>query len=768
MTDGLGAGLDILLVNDDGFEAEGINILFDALVAADHNVTFVAPQEEQSGQGTRISIEALGQPTTVEEFAPGQFFVDATPITTVAAALDFILAGAEPDLVISGINEGANVGESIAISSGTVSAATEATRRDLPGIAVSAATSDDPAEQTAIFELSAEVTVDLVEQLVVAREDEAAALLPEGVGLSVNIPAGIDAIAGEVITQLDEASPFDIFVGDLGVGTGGEANGIPSLLASIAPPITPEEITIPESEGQNFLANFITTTPVDGDFTAGDSTREAIENRIEAAPDDAVATPLNILVTNDDGFDAEGITVLSEVLAAAGHNITVVAPLEQQSGTGTSLDVDLFFQPLEIVEQDISETFDFEAFSVAAGVRTTTFAGLDFVLNGEAPDLVVSGINSGENIGPGGAVSSGTVSAAVTALLRDVPAIAVSGGLDLATFETPTETFEIGAEFVVDLIAQLQATQGEDASILPVGTGLSVNIPTRFPEGVEEIQGVAFTNASDTTPFEIAFGLLDPENPDAGAGLNFAPVAPPVDPDPLSEGGQFLNGFITVTPIDGDFTADEEGQAQAAALLNAPASDTGIIIGSSGADTILGGIDTDAVGDTIVVGAGDDTIDLALAAGADIGNNTILGGSGDDLIAVTSNDIVSGGSGDDIFLAGDSLGGSRIAGGAGNDTFSLGVNDTFLGGAGDDTFLFGEGGDNLIFGGSGADIFTLSPGEVPAIANVITDFDLAEDMFAGVGFEAVSFDGNDVLIDGNVVVTLIDVEATTLTEANFA
>ena len=563
----LEAGLDILLVNDDGFEAEGIDVLLDALVEAGHNVTLVAPQEEQSGQGTRISVEAIGQPTTVEEFAPGQFFVDATPITTVSAALDFILAEAEPDLVISGINEGANVGESIAISSGTVSAATEATRRNLPGIAVSAATSDDPAEQTAIFELSAEVTVDLVEQLVTARGEDAP-LLPEGVGLSVNIPAGIEAISGEAITQLDEASPFDIFVGDLGAATGGEANGVPSLLASVAPPITPEEITVPESEGQNFLANFITTTPVDGDFTASNLTRETLEDRVEAAPIDAVATPLNILVTNDDGFDAEGIAVLSEVLAAAGHNITVVAPLEQQSGTGTALDVDLFFQPLEIAEQDISE--EFEAFSVAAGVRTTTFAGLDFVLDGEAPDLVISGINEGENIGPGGAVSSGTVSAAVTALLRDVPAIAVSGGLDLTTFSTPTETYEIGAEFIVDLIAQLQTTQGDDASILPEGTGLSVNIPTRFPEGVEEIQGVAFTNASDTTPFEIAFGLLDPENPDAGAGLNFAPVAPPADPDPLSEGDQFLNGFITVTPIDGDFTADAIGQEEAAALLDAP------------------------------------------------------------------------------------------------------------------------------------------------------------------------------------------------------
>ncbi|MGF1513706.1 MAG: esterase-like activity of phytase family protein, partial [Elainellaceae cyanobacterium] len=54
--------LDILLVNDDGFESEGIEVMFDALVEAGHNVTLVAPQEQQSGQGTRISIDALFQP----------------------------------------------------------------------------------------------------------------------------------------------------------------------------------------------------------------------------------------------------------------------------------------------------------------------------------------------------------------------------------------------------------------------------------------------------------------------------------------------------------------------------------------------------------------------------------------------------------------------------------------------------------------------------------------------------------------------------------
>ncbi|MEO1376118.1 MAG: phytase, partial [Cyanobacteria bacterium J06635_10] len=201
-----------------------------------------------------------------------------------------------------------------------------------------------------------------------------------------------------------------------------------------------------------------------------------------------------------------------------------------------------------------------------AGVRTTTWAGLDFILD-EQPDLVISGINAGENIGPGGAVSSGTVSAAVTALLRGIPAIAISGGIDLTTFETPDTTYTAGAEYLVNLIAQLQATQGEDEFILPDGKGLSINIPSRFPDGVTEIQGVKFTNSSDTEPFNIDFGVVDE---DGNVGLRFAPAEVPTEVNPTSEGDQFLSGFITVTPIDGNWTAPESAREAAEEILTAP------------------------------------------------------------------------------------------------------------------------------------------------------------------------------------------------------
>lgn len=556
--------LDILLVNDDGFEADGIEVMYDALVAAGHTVTLVAPKEQQSGRGTLLDVDKIFQPTEVTEFAPNQWFVDGSPVTTTLAGLGFILGGEEPDLVISGINEGENIGP-IAISSGTVSAATTATREGIAAIAVSAGTLRDEAfnvDEAALegaYEYGADFVVDLIEQLSNNRQPSAE-LLPEGVGLNINIPAVVDNIEGMKLTELDETGTFNLFVGEL-------APGAPGLLFDSAEPLEPEDITVPDSEGQNFLADFVTVTPIDGDWTSGANVRKAISDRFESAPEDAVATPLNILVTNDDGFDAPGIETLYNALTAAGHTVTLVGPEEQQSGSGTVLDVDQIFQPLEITNVEGDKWF------VDAGVRTTTWAGLDFVLGGEAPDLVISGINEGENIGPGGAVSSGTVSAAVTALLRDVPAIAVSAGIDLADPErTATETaYDIGSEFIVELIAKLQATQGEDAKILPDGEGLSVNIPVRFPEGVESIQGVAFTDASDISPFVIDFGPL-PEDFGGGAGLRFAPFDLPEGEEvsPVSEGGQFLSGFITVTPIDGDWTASELEQTTVSNLLDKP------------------------------------------------------------------------------------------------------------------------------------------------------------------------------------------------------
>jgi 5'/3'-nucleotidase SurE len=548
--------LDILLVNDDGFEADGINVMFEALTEAGYDVTFVAPKEQQSGTGTLINVDTIFQPTEVVNFEENKWYVDASPVVTTWAGLDFILDGNKPDLVISGINEGANIGSNIAISSGTVSAAATAIQRGIPAIAVSAGTGSDEDKLAEAYDIGADFIIDIIQQL---ETDDYPGLLPDGVGLNVNIPTefpeGIEEITGIEFTQLDETSTIDLSFGELPEAFG-EGAGV---LINLNSPIPEEQITNIDSEGEQFLSGDITVTAIDGDWSSGATVRDSLSERIDAAPENVTAEPLNILITNDDGFAAAGIEILYEILTAAGHHVTLVAPKEQQSGKGTVLDVDAIFQPTEVVN------FEENKWYVDAAPRTTTWAGLDFILN-EKPDLVISGINEGENIGPGGAVSSGTVSAAVTALLRDVPAIAISAGIDFVDETLVNQAYEIGADYITNLIAQLQATQGNDTTILPEGIGLSINIPVRFPTGVDEIQGVKFTSTSDITPFNIDFGEL----PTGGAGLRFSQVELPSDTeiDPTSEGGQFLSGFITVTPIDGSWNAPEPLQAEVQELIS--------------------------------------------------------------------------------------------------------------------------------------------------------------------------------------------------------
>jgi 5'-nucleotidase len=131
-----GGDMRILLTNDDGIQAVGIRDFYAALVAAGHEVQVVAPISEQSAVGHAITI-AL--PLRVKEFAENGFRglgVSGTPADCVKLALTTLLPQ-PPDVVVSGINAGPNVGVDI-LYSGTVSAATEGALMGYPAVAVSA------------------------------------------------------------------------------------------------------------------------------------------------------------------------------------------------------------------------------------------------------------------------------------------------------------------------------------------------------------------------------------------------------------------------------------------------------------------------------------------------------------------------------------------------------------------------------------------------------------------------------------------------------
>lgn len=122
----------VLLVNDDGVEAEGLRVLEERARALARRVVVVAPRHEQSSRSHAITLRRTLQ---VESHGPDRFSVDGTPADAVLVAL-FGLLSERPDLVLSGVNHGHNLGEDV-FYSGTVGAAREAALYGIPSIAIS-------------------------------------------------------------------------------------------------------------------------------------------------------------------------------------------------------------------------------------------------------------------------------------------------------------------------------------------------------------------------------------------------------------------------------------------------------------------------------------------------------------------------------------------------------------------------------------------------------------------------------------------------------
>jgi 5'-nucleotidase len=175
----------ILISNDDGYLSEGITTLVNHL-AKIAELTVVAPDRNRSGASNSLTLD---RPLYVKQAANGFFYVDGTPTDCVHVALTGLMT-TMPDLVISGINDGANMGDDT-IYSGTVAAAMEGYLLNIPAIAISMS------QHNAIhFETAAKVVVELVEHYLNKP-------LQSPVLLNVNVPdVPYEALNGKVITRL--------------------------------------------------------------------------------------------------------------------------------------------------------------------------------------------------------------------------------------------------------------------------------------------------------------------------------------------------------------------------------------------------------------------------------------------------------------------------------------------------------------------------------------------------------------------------------------
>ena len=177
--------MKILLSNDDGYQSKGLRLLVDALAPL-AEISVVAPERNRSGASNSLTLD---YPLHAETSENGFIRVDGTPTDCVHLAITGLLE-AEPDMVIAGINAGANLGDDV-LYSGTVAAATEGRFLGLPAIALSM-NDHNPAH----FDTGARVAAELVEFLL--REP-----LPSDSIINVNIPdLPYAALKGYRVTRL--------------------------------------------------------------------------------------------------------------------------------------------------------------------------------------------------------------------------------------------------------------------------------------------------------------------------------------------------------------------------------------------------------------------------------------------------------------------------------------------------------------------------------------------------------------------------------------
>jgi 5'-nucleotidase len=163
----------ILVTNDDGIHSEGIIMLARALERLG-DVTVVAPSHEMSAASHSLT---LMRPLRIDRIDDRHYSVDGTPTDCVTLAMGLLLKDARPDIVLSGINKGPNLGDDQSYS-GTVAGALEASIHGLPGIAVSLVTRTE-----FDFSYAADFAARVAERVLADG-------LPKGTLLSINVPPG--------------------------------------------------------------------------------------------------------------------------------------------------------------------------------------------------------------------------------------------------------------------------------------------------------------------------------------------------------------------------------------------------------------------------------------------------------------------------------------------------------------------------------------------------------------------------------------------------
>jgi 5'-nucleotidase len=249
---------------------------------------------------------------------------------------------------------------------------------------------------------------------------------------------------------------------------------------------------------------------------------------------------VRVLITNDDGIEAEGLRALRAALAALdGIEVSVIAPDTNRSATARSITTRVPIWVEEVAFEDGSVGFATDG----TPVDCVRFAELGLV--GERPDLIVSGINHGANLGDD-ITYSGTVAAALEGIVLGIPAVAVSqqsAAREMGFLPGPRFDFSRAARLTACLVERLVAQTP------PPGTLLNVNCPAGEPTGVE------ITHLGKRI-YEDELRLVEEDG--ARRRYRIYGFAPTFEAEPGTDLTAVAAGRVSITPVHFDLT-DRDG-----------------------------------------------------------------------------------------------------------------------------------------------------------------------------------------------------------------
>ncbi|MBB5867653.1 5'-nucleotidase [Allocatelliglobosispora scoriae] len=235
-----------------------------------------------------------------------------------------------------------------------------------------------------------------------------------------------------------------------------------------------------------------------------------------------------VLITNDDGIDSPGLHALARMAAAQGFDVVVAAPASDTSGASASLTAVQESGRIVTTRRELPDLPDIAGYAVSASPALIALIATRGAF-GPPPDLVLSGINRGGNIGHA-VLHSGTVGAALTASAQGCPALAVSLASEWAADGTESH-WESAATVAAGLLAEALAA--------PPGVVLNVNVPD-LP--FDKVGGVRRATLA-------AFGMVQ-TSVEAGDGFVRMTIAEAKEtPVPGTDAAALADGYACVTPL---------------------------------------------------------------------------------------------------------------------------------------------------------------------------------------------------------------------------